>query len=71
MKRDAITTEETLGELLEKRAKEYPDVDALVYVDRDYRLTWKEFNDSVDTIAKGLMALGVKKGDKLALWATN
>jgi len=71
MKRKELTTEETLGELLEKRAAEYPDTDALVYVDRDYKMTWKEFNDSVDLLAKGLMALGVKKGDKLALWATN
>ncbi|MDR2866864.1 MAG: AMP-binding protein, partial [Methanomassiliicoccaceae archaeon] len=71
MKRKEITTNETLGELLEKRAAEYPDVDAVVYVDRDYRLTWKEFNEQVDVIAKGLMALGVKKGDKVALWATN
>ena len=71
MKRKAITTEETLGELLEKRAAEFPDNDAVVYVDRDYRLTWKELNESADIIGKGLMALGVKKGDKLALWATN
>ncbi|MCL2142661.1 MAG: AMP-binding protein [Methanomassiliicoccaceae archaeon] len=71
MKRKEIMTDETLGQLLEKRAAEYPDVDAVVYVDRDYRMTWKEFNESVDVIAKGLMALGVKKGDKLAIWATN
>ena len=71
MKRKEITTEETLGQLLEKRAREFPNVDAVVYVDRDYRLTWKELNESVDIIAKGLMALGVKKGDKIALWATN
>ena len=71
MKRKEITTDETLGELLEKRAKEFPDTDAIVYVDRDFRQTWKQFNESVDVIAKGLMALGVKKGDKLALWATN
>jgi fatty-acyl-CoA synthase len=71
MKRKDIITDETLGELLEKRAKEFPDVDAVVYVDRDYRLTWKELNEQVDIIAKGLMALGMKKGDKLAIWATN
>ena len=71
MKRKEITTDETLGELLEKRAKEFPDTDAIVYVDRDFRQTWEQFNESVDVIAKGLMALGVKKGDKLALWATN
>ena len=71
MKRKAITTEETLGELLEKRAAEFPNNDAVVYVDRDFRQTWKELNETVDMIGKGLMALGVKKGDKLALWATN
>ncbi|MDR0198193.1 MAG: AMP-binding protein [Methanomassiliicoccaceae archaeon] len=71
MKRKEVTTDETLGELLEKRAAEFPDTDAIVYVDRDHRLTWKQFNESVDVIAKGLMALGVKRGDKLALWATN
>ncbi|MCG7840296.1 MAG: AMP-binding protein, partial [Methanomassiliicoccales archaeon] len=33
--------------------------------------TWREFRDTVDKTAKGLMALGVKKGEKVAVWATN
>ncbi len=48
-----------------------PDNEAVVYVDRDYRLTWREFCKTVDRMAKGLMALGVKKGEKVAVWATN
>lgn len=48
-----------------------PDNEAVVYADRDYRQTWREFSDTVDRVAKGLMALGVKKGDKVAVWATN
>jgi fatty-acyl-CoA synthase len=45
--------------------------DALVYADRDFRLTWYEFGKLVDDLACGLMAMGVKKGEKVALWATN
>jgi len=40
-------------------------------VDRDYRRTWREFSTDVDLIARGLMALGVEKGGKVAIWATN
>lgn len=71
MPRENVTSEDTLGILLERCARDHPDNDAVVYVDRDYRQTWKEFNDTVDTLAKGLMAMGCKKGEKLALWATN
>jgi fatty-acyl-CoA synthase len=48
-----------------------PDNDAVVYFDRDYRLTYRQFGELVDQLAKGLMALGVEKGEKVALWATN
>jgi fatty-acyl-CoA synthase len=42
-----------------------------VYVDRNYRQTWREFKETVDDIAKGLMAMGVQRGEKVAVWATN
>ena len=61
----------TLGQILETTAAKFPDNDAVIYVDRDFRQTWAEFNQSVDELAKGLMGLGVKRGDKVALWATN
>ncbi|QJB56394.1 AMP-binding protein [Pseudodesulfovibrio sp. zrk46] len=61
----------TLGQLLDETIEKYPDTEAVVYVDRDFRLTYKEFGELVDTVAKGLMALGVKKGDKVAVWANN
>ncbi len=69
--RKEITTDERLGDLLDKCIANYPDNDALVYVDRDFRLSWKEFGEEVDRVAKGLMAMGVKKGEKIAVWATN
>jgi fatty-acyl-CoA synthase len=61
----------TLGNLLKETAEKYPDNEAVVYVDRDFRLTYAEFDDLTDTIAKGLMGLGVKKGEKVAVWANN
>ena len=71
MPRKEITVEKTMGQLLDEVAAKYPNNDAVVYVDRNYRQTWKEFKDSVDDIAKGLMALGVQRGEKVAVWATN
>ena len=61
----------TLGQILDRTAARYPDTDAVVYVDRGLRLTYKEFLDLVDRVAKGLMALGIQRGEKVAVWATN
>ncbi|MFO7912493.1 MAG: AMP-binding protein [Desulfotignum sp.] len=61
----------TLGKLLDETVAQFGDNDALVYVDRDFRLTYRQLKDLVDEMAKGLMALGVKKGEKVAVWATN
>ncbi len=63
--------EKTLGQILDETVAKYPGNDAVIYVDRDYRQTWTEFGEAVDKLAKGLMGLGVKQGDKVALWATN
>ena len=61
----------TLGQILDQTVEKFPGNDALVYVDRDFRLTYREFSDVVDEMARGLMALGVQKGEKVAIWATN
>ncbi len=61
----------TLGDLLDETVEKFGDHDALVYVDRDFRLTYRQFGGLVDEMAKGLMALGVEKGEKVAVWATN
>jgi fatty-acyl-CoA synthase len=71
MPRNEIVREITLGQLLAETVEKYPDQTAVAYVDREYRQSWKEFSDTVDTMAKGLMAMGVKKGEKVAIWATN
>jgi fatty-acyl-CoA synthase len=61
----------TVGQLLEEKAQEIPDQEALVYADRNLRWTYKEFNEKCNLVAKGLMALGVERGDHLAIWAAN
>ncbi|GHU96451.1 AMP-binding protein [Deltaproteobacteria bacterium] len=61
----------TVGQILDHTAERFPDVEAVVYADRNYRKTWREFAAIVDQFAKGLMALGVEKGEKVAVWATN
>ena len=71
MPREEIIREITLGQILAETVAKYPDEDAVAYVDREYKQTWKEFSDTVDTMAKGLMAMGIKKGEKVAIWATN
>ncbi len=61
----------TVSKLLEQVAKQYPDDEAVKFTDRDYRRTWKEFNEEAETIAKGFLAMGIQKGDHVAIWATN
>ncbi|MEF8879804.1 MAG: AMP-binding protein [Candidatus Thermoplasmatota archaeon] len=61
----------TIGDVLDETAEKFPEKDALVYVDRSLRWNYKEFNERVDRIAKGLMALGIEKGDHIAVWAYN
>ncbi len=68
---DKPLREITLGTLLEETVKKYPENEAVIYVDRDYRLNYREFSEVVDQLAKGLMSLGVAKGEKVAIWATN
>ncbi|MCM3121987.1 MULTISPECIES: AMP-binding protein [unclassified Mesobacillus] len=61
----------TVGELLEVQAKRYPEHDAVVYADRNLRLNYKEFNELCRKAARGLMKLGVRKGEHIAAWSSN
>ena len=62
--------EVTLNQLLHQKTAEDPDHEFMVYADRDLRFTYGEFNKRVDDLACGLYALGVRKGDKVGIWAT-
>ncbi len=61
----------TIGQVLRDIASRYPNKQAIKYTTLPYERTWKEFDEETDNIAKGLLALGLNKGDHLAIWATN
>lgn len=62
---------ETLGRALERIASVNRDNEALVFVPRDERYTYAEFYDVCRKAAKSFIALGIHKGDRVAIWATN
>jgi fatty-acyl-CoA synthase len=61
----------TVGDLLDKVASQYPEKEALVDISKGVRLTYKEFLNRINQLAKGFLKLSLKKGDHLALWAPN
>lgn len=61
----------TLGEVLDQAAEQFPENDALVYVERGLRYSYRELNDRCRELARGLLAMGVRKGDHVAIWANN
>ncbi len=61
----------TIGEWLEYWAEKTPEKEYIVYSDRDLRFTWKDFDERVNNMAKGLLAIGVKPGSHVGIWATN
>jgi len=62
---------ETIGAMLNRIATQYPDNEALVSVHQNIRWTYREFLLHVNSLARGLMALGVERGDRVAIWAMN
>ena len=62
---------ETIDENLKKTVAKYPTEDALICSHQNYRATYKEFYDQVVEVAKGLIALGVKRGERVGVWSPN
>ena len=63
--------EVTLAEMLAQTAARFPDRKALVVVHQNLRLTWREFDDEVTRVARGLAGLGLRPGDRVGIWSTN
>jgi fatty-acyl-CoA synthase len=61
----------TVGRLLSLLAVEQPDREALVYSHQGLRWTFRELNDEARLVGRGLLAQGVRRGDHVAVWATN
>lgn len=61
----------TLGDMLEHETLNSPDKEFLIYPDRDLRYTYREFNTRVNSLALGLVNIGIGKGDHVGIWAPN
>jgi fatty-acyl-CoA synthase len=63
--------EETIGENFARVAREHADREALVEVATGRRWTYAELDRDVDALARGLMAAGIAKGDRVGIWSPN
>ena len=65
----------TIGELFDRQCQANPDKEALVYnypeLGLDLRLTYRQYKEEVNRLAKGLLALAIEKGEHVAVWAAN
>ena len=68
----------TIGDLLDQRASEHPEQEAIVYSCHpeygdllNLRWSYREYRQRANIVAKGLLALGLHKGDHIAIWAAN
>ncbi|HEX9399682.1 MAG TPA: AMP-binding protein [Anaeromyxobacter sp.] len=62
---------ETIGENLRRSVERFPDRDALVVPYQKYRATYRQFWEETSRVARGLLLRGVKKGDRVGIWAPN
>ena len=68
---DRPLLELTIGDLLERTANRFPDRLAVASLHQEKRLTWAELSAAADRVARGLWALGIRRGDRVGLWSTN
>ncbi len=61
----------TIGQVLGETALRHGQRDALVFPHSDKFRSWTQFADDVNAAARGLLALGIRKGEHVAIWATN
>ncbi|MDD3763499.1 MAG: AMP-binding protein [Nevskiales bacterium] len=68
---DVPLLEQTIGDNFEATVARFPDREALVMPHQNIRWTYRQFNEEVDRVARGLMARGYRKGDRIGMWAPN
>ena len=62
---------ETISHSLERTIERVPDAEALVSCHQGVRYTYAEFGEAVDRLARGLLAAGLAKGDRVGVWGPN
>jgi fatty-acyl-CoA synthase len=68
---DTPILEETIGANFERIAATHPSIEALVDVAQGLRYTYAELNDEIDLVARGLIGMGIDKGDRVGIWSPN
>ena len=63
--------EDTIGRVFDQTVARFPDTDALVVRHQDIRWTYREYQEQIDRLACGLLALGIEPGDRVGIWAPN
>ena len=61
----------TIGDMFDETATRYPDQPALISRQQNIRLTYHQLQEQVNQCAKGLMHLGVQKGQRIGIWSPN
>ncbi|KAM9371217.1 medium-chain acyl-CoA ligase ACSF2, mitochondrial [Phaethornis superciliosus] len=61
----------TMGQCLDETTERFPERDAVVFCRDGIRKTFAQLKEEVDRAAAGLLALGLKKGDRLGMWGPN
>jgi fatty-acyl-CoA synthase len=61
----------TVGEVLADAAAAFPQRDAIVVRHQDIRWSFEEFSRRVDAVARGLLACGLQRGERVGIWAPN
>src|SRR5262249_15336455 len=59
----------TIGDALDRTVVRYPDRDAVISRHQGLRYSWRALLDEVNRFARGLMALGIQKGDRVGIWS--
>ena len=67
----SIDTRLPIGDILDQQTDRYADREALVHTAAGDRFTYREFHAEVERVARGLMAIGIAKGQHVGIWATN
>ncbi len=62
---------ENFPQVLDRMAETFPDQLCFKYTTLDYTRTYSQFRDDVDRCARAFIAVGVRPGSKVAVWATN
>ena len=63
--------DETIGANLERSVAAYGDSEALVEVASGRRWTYRELDDTVNDVARGLLGMGIETGERVGMWAPN